>query len=91
MILIIYAHPYPQHSHANKRMLEQAGTLDGVEIRSLYQLYPDFNIDIAAEQAALARADLVIWQHPMQITAVTLFLVRMQPDRLWQWNSTIIA
>ncbi|MDM7331737.1 glutathione-regulated potassium-efflux system ancillary protein KefF, partial [Klebsiella pneumoniae] len=24
MILIIYAHPYPQHSHANKRMLEQA-------------------------------------------------------------------
>lgn len=66
MILIIYAHPYPQHSHANKRMLEQAGTLEGVEIRSLYQLYPDFNIDVAAEQAALARADLVIWQHPMQ-------------------------
>ena len=45
MILIIYAHPYPQHSHANKRMLEQAGTLEGVEIRSLYQLYPDFNIN----------------------------------------------
>lgn len=40
MILIIYAHPYPQHSHANKRMLEQARTLEGVEIRSLYQLYP---------------------------------------------------
>ncbi len=50
MILIIYAHPYPHHSHANKRMLEQARTLEGVEIRSLYQLYPDFNIDIAAEQ-----------------------------------------
>ena len=53
MILIIYAHPYPHHSHANKRMLEQARTLEGVEIRSLYQLYPDFNIDIAAEQEAL--------------------------------------
>jgi hypothetical protein len=37
-----------------------------VEIRSLYQLYPDFNIDIAAEQEALSRADLVVWQHPMQ-------------------------
>ncbi len=34
---------------------------------------------------------LSIWQHPMPITAVTLFLVRMQPDRLWQWNSTITA
>ncbi|MBU5683434.1 glutathione-regulated potassium-efflux system ancillary protein KefF, partial [Citrobacter sp. S44_ASV_140] len=33
MILIIYAHPYPQHSHANKRMLEQARMLEGVEIR----------------------------------------------------------
>jgi len=66
MILIIYAHPYPQHSHANKRMLEQVRTLDNVEVRSLYQLYPDFNIDIAAEQEALSRADLIIWQHPMQ-------------------------
>ena len=66
MILIIYAHPYPQHSHANKRMLEQVRTLDNVEIRSLYQLYPDFNIDIAAEQEALSRADLIVWQHPMQ-------------------------
>lgn len=55
MILIIYAHPYPHHSHANKRMLEQAGTLENVEIRSLYHLYPDFNIDVAAEQEALSR------------------------------------
>ena len=67
MILIIYAHPYPHHSHANKRMLEQARTLEGVEIRSLYQLYPDFNIDIAAEQEArrsdrLAASDAVV-QH----------------------------
>ncbi|NIF33215.1 MULTISPECIES: glutathione-regulated potassium-efflux system oxidoreductase KefF [Enterobacteriaceae] len=66
MILIIYAHPYPQHSHANRQMLERAKALPGVEIRSLYELYPDFNIDIAAEQQALSRADLVIWQHPMQ-------------------------
>lgn len=66
MILIIYAHPYPQHSHANKRMIEQVAALDGVEIRSLYQLYPDFNIDIAAEQQALERADLIVLQHPMQ-------------------------
>ncbi|MEX9252771.1 glutathione-regulated potassium-efflux system oxidoreductase KefF [Pseudenterobacter timonensis] len=66
MILIIYAHPYPQHSHANRYMLEHLNTLDGVEVRSLYQLYPDFNIDIAAEQEALSRADLLVWQHPMQ-------------------------
>ena len=66
MILLIYSHPYPQHSHANRKMLEQASLLPDVEVRSLYELYPDFNIDIAAEQEALSRADLVIWQHPMQ-------------------------
>ena len=66
MILIIYSHPYPQHSHANKRMIDQAREIDGVEVRSLYHLYPDFNIDIAAEQAALSRAALIVWQHPMQ-------------------------
>ena len=34
---------------------------------------------------------LSIWLRLMPITVVTLFPVRMQPDRLWQWNSTIIA
>ncbi|QCR37192.1 glutathione-regulated potassium-efflux system oxidoreductase KefF [Nissabacter sp. SGAir0207] len=66
MILIIYAHPYPHHSHANKRMIQAAGELDGVEVRSLYDLYPDFTINVRAEQQALSRASLVVWQHPMQ-------------------------
>ena len=65
MILIIYAHPYPRHSHANQRLL-QAVRIPEVEVRSLYELYPDFNIDINAEQRALERADLVVLQHPMQ-------------------------
>lgn len=64
MILIIYAHPYPQHSHANKRMLEQARTLEGVEIRSLYQLYPDFNIDIEVGVELVERAYLHALQRP---------------------------
>lgn len=66
MILIIYAHPYPHISHANKAMLAHVADLKGVEVRSLYELYPDFNIDVVAEQQALSRADLIIWQHPMQ-------------------------
>lgn len=50
---------------------------------ALYQLYPDFNIDIAAEQAALARADLVIWQHPMQWYSV--------PPLLKLWMDKVLA
>ncbi|WP_274873163.1 glutathione-regulated potassium-efflux system oxidoreductase KefF, partial [Serratia marcescens] len=66
MILIIYAHPYPRHSHANHRLLQAVKDLPEVEVRSLYELYPDFNIDINAEQRAVERADLVVLQHPMQ-------------------------
>ncbi|MBF6639072.1 glutathione-regulated potassium-efflux system oxidoreductase KefF [Rouxiella silvae] len=66
MILIIYAHPYPRHSHANQRLLQGIKDLPDVKIRSLYDLYPDFSIDIKAEQKAVEEADLVVFQHPLQ-------------------------
>ncbi|MCR8663008.1 glutathione-regulated potassium-efflux system oxidoreductase KefF [Pseudomonas sp. 21TX0197] len=65
MILIIYAHPYPDKSTVNAAMLKQAATNPDVVIRSLYALYPDFNIDVVAEQRAVEKADLVVLQHPM--------------------------
>jgi glutathione-regulated potassium-efflux system ancillary protein KefF len=65
MILIVYAHPYPRHSRANQAMLAALAGMPDLRVRSLYDLYPDFYIDTAAEQAALAQADLVVWQHPM--------------------------
>ncbi|ANN77671.1 glutathione-regulated potassium-efflux system oxidoreductase KefF [Bordetella flabilis] len=64
MILIVYAHPYPRYSRANRAMLDAVGDMP-VQVRSLYDLYPDFHIDAAAEQAALRPASLVVWQHPM--------------------------
>ena len=56
MILIVRAHPYPQRSRAGRALLEAVHDLPDLEVRSLYDLYPDFDIDVAAEQAALARA-----------------------------------
>jgi glutathione-regulated potassium-efflux system ancillary protein KefF len=65
MIVIIYAHPYPRHSRANSALLDALENVPQMSVRSLYDLYPDFNIDVPAEQAALAAADLIVWQHPM--------------------------
>ncbi|RYE89143.1 MAG: glutathione-regulated potassium-efflux system oxidoreductase KefF [Myxococcales bacterium] len=65
MVLVIYAHPYPNRSRANRALLGAASQVDGIEVRSLYDLYPDFNIDMEAEQQALVRATAVVWQHPM--------------------------
>lgn len=64
VILVVYAHPYPAHSRACAALLEPIRALDGVEVRSLYDLYPDFDIDGDAERAALEGAQLVVWLHP---------------------------
>jgi glutathione-regulated potassium-efflux system ancillary protein KefF len=64
MLLLLFAHPYPDRSRANQALLEAVRDLPEVERRSLYDLYPDFDIDVPSEQAALTRAKVVVWQHP---------------------------
>ncbi|WLI08960.1 glutathione-regulated potassium-efflux system oxidoreductase KefF [Pseudomonas sp. FP597] len=65
MILIIFAHPYPDKSKVNQLMLKLAANNSDVTIRSLYDLYPDFNIDVEAEQKAVEQAQLLVLQHPL--------------------------
>lgn len=65
MILVIYAHPYPARSRACAALIEALAGRGDLEIRSLYNLYPDFDIDGDSERAALARARLVVWLHPL--------------------------
>jgi glutathione-regulated potassium-efflux system ancillary protein KefF len=65
MICVVLAHPYPSRSRANRALAEVLAPLPGIELRSLYALYPDFDIDAGAEQAALAAARLLVWMHPL--------------------------
>ena len=74
MILVVLAHPYPDRSYANRALLASLDGLAGVEVRSLYDLYPDFAIDAAAERAALAAASVVVWQHPIYWYSVPALL-----------------
>ena len=82
MILVIHAHPYPQHSRACKALLNAVSDVPGLEVRSLYDLYPDFDINVAAEQAALARADLVVWLNPLYWYSV--------PSMLKHWFDVVL-
>jgi glutathione-regulated potassium-efflux system ancillary protein KefF len=74
MILVVVAHPYPDRSYANRALLGSLDGLAGVEVRSLYDLYPDFAIDEAAEREALAAASVVVWQHPIYWYSVPALL-----------------
>ena len=64
-VLVISGHPALSQSVANSAILEQiAKELPQAQIRRLDALYPDFRIDVAAEQQALVAAD-VVWQFPL--------------------------
>lgn len=64
-ILVLLAHPRISESRANRVLADAAGEIDGVEVRDLYAAYPDYFIDVAAEQRLLAKADVLVLQHPM--------------------------
>ena len=65
MILLIYAHPHHSRSIAQRLLLDAVRDLPQLRVHALYDRYPDFSIDVPAEQALLAQARLVIWQHPL--------------------------
>lgn len=44
--------------------MKAASQVDEITFRDLYELYPDFNINIKAEQSMLLAHDIIIWQHP---------------------------
>ena len=70
-ILVLVAHPELEQSHTNRRLLDAARAVQRerggrVAVRDLYALYPDYLVDVDTEQAALAAAQLVVWQHPIR-------------------------
>ena len=66
-IVVLVAHPQQEHSRINHKLMVAAArsTAPSIEVRDLYALYPDYLIDVAAEQAQLAAARLIVWQHPI--------------------------
>jgi len=63
-VLVIYTHPYTRKSLVNRAMREAIPNEASITIHDLYDKYPDFHIDVAAEQAALVAHDVIVLQHP---------------------------
>ena len=65
-ILIVSGHPDLNDSFANKTILEETKKLlPEAEFAYLDKLYPDFHIDVEAEQERLLRADIIVLQYPL--------------------------
>ena len=71
-IYLLAAHPNWRSSRVNQRLLEAARALPvsvhgpKIDIQDLYASYPDYAIDVAAEQARVEAADLLVLLHPIQ-------------------------
>ena len=68
-ILVLLAHPQLESSRVGRALADAARATatgpDAIAVRDLYARYPDYLIDVAAEQAALAGVDLLVWLHPV--------------------------
>lgn len=65
-IYVIAAHPAWRQSRVNRPLMLAAQALARVQVQDLYSSYPDYSIDVAAEQTALEKARLVVLLHPIQ-------------------------
>jgi glutathione-regulated potassium-efflux system ancillary protein KefG len=81
-ILILFAHPALEKSRIHRRLVAEALTLSGITFHDLYEAYPNFDVDVSAEQALLLDHDLVVFQHP--------FFWYSTPALVKQWEDLVL-
>ncbi|KAB7731263.1 NAD(P)H oxidoreductase [Rudanella paleaurantiibacter] len=81
-ILILFAHPALEKSQVNRALLRATEGLPFVTVNDLYEVYPDFEIDVDREQALLLAHDYVLMQHP--------FYWYSAPPIIKQWEDLVL-
>lgn len=62
--LVVVAHPDLAHSRINTAWLDEVRRVEGITVVDLYGRYPDWKIDVQAQQDLLIRHQRVILQFP---------------------------
>jgi len=81
-VLIQFAHPALEKSRVNRILMEAVQDLPRVTVNDLYELYPDFDIDVDREQELLLGHEVVILQHP--------FYWYSSPAMIKQWEDLVL-
>lgn len=63
--LVLFAHPYFEHSTTNIRLLECYDDLPNVTFRDLYEDYPDFHIQPFRERKRIVYYERIIFHFPI--------------------------
>ena len=65
-VYVLAAHPSWRESRVTRQLFDEARSVPGVQVQDLYGRYPDYDIDVAAEQANAEAATLLVLLHPIQ-------------------------
>lgn len=81
-IAILFFHPLSHKSRINSVLLQSVKDMEGITIKHMYDQYPDFHIDVKAEQRLLLEHDIIVWQHP--------FYWYSSPSLLKEWIDLVL-
>lgn len=85
-VLIICGHADYAHSFSNRTIMEELGKkLPSAEQRVLADLYPDGKIDVEKEQQELLKADIIVFQFPLNWYAFP-YLLKAYFDLVFLYN-----
>lgn len=82
-VLVLFAHPRLEKSRTNSVLLGKVPRRPEITFRDLYELYPDFNVSIPAEQDLLRTHDVVVFHHPLYWYSA--------PPLVKQWIDLVLA
>ena len=63
-VLVLFAHPLYEKSLINKSLCRVYKNNENITFHDLYEIYPEFDIDIKHEKELLRSHDIIIWHHP---------------------------
>lgn len=81
-LLVLFAHPALEKSRVHNCLLRHIRHIPGVSIHDLYEVYPEFDIDVNREKQLLLMHDVIIWQHP--------FYWYSAPAIVKQWQDLVL-
>ncbi|MEJ8305154.1 NAD(P)H-dependent oxidoreductase [Saccharibacillus sacchari] len=81
--LVLVFHPDLAASRLNRRWAEEISKQETVTVRRMYEIYPNEQIDVAAEQALLEQHDRIVLQFP--------FYWYSTPPLLKKWQDAVLT
>jgi len=81
-VLVLFAHPALEKSRVHRKLAGAVQQVQGAALHDLYQVYPDFHIDVRREQDLLREHDVLVFQYPLLWYNV--------PSLLREWQDLVL-